>query len=113
MQILTGSTVFGYLQTMSNLIVATQLEAQNLSFFEPDYRAPLALANDAEQLADYLNSYMVYGTLTDEVRTRVINGISATSIQGLSGEERQNALRNRVETALMILIASPEFNSQR
>ena len=113
MQILTGSTVFGYLQTMSNLIVATQLEAQNLSFFEPDYRAPLALANDAEQLADYLNSYMVYGTLTDEVRTRVINGINATSIQGLSGEERQNALRNRVETALMILIASPEFNSQR
>lgn len=111
MQMVTASTTYGYLQYMSNLI--TETDVRGLDFFKPDYTIPIGFANEASSLTDYLNEMMVYGTLTDEVYNRVISGIEATTIDGLTGDNLQEALRERVEIAMMIIIASPEYITQR
>ncbi len=111
MQIYTSSTAYGYLHYMSKLI--TGPSSVWLEFFNPDYSAPIALAGNAVALTDYLNDIMVYGDLTDEVYARIINGIEATSIENLEGDELQEALRERVEIAMMIIISAPEYITQR
>ena len=111
MQLMTASTTYGYLHYMSELI--TGPHSAWLNFFTPDYSIAIGFADDAAALANYLNEILVYGSLTDEVYERVIAGIEATSITGLSDENLRDALQERVEIALMIIIASPEYITQR
>lgn len=111
MQIVTSSTTYGYLQYMSQLITGPNDKYH--AIFTPDYSAGMALATNANLLADYLNEIMVYGTLTGEVYNRVINAIGTVSIAGLNGDALQEALRDRIEIAMMIIIAAPEYTTQR
>ena len=107
MQIATPSTMTEYLKMMAELITGP-----TYSFFDLDLSAPIALAEQSDDLIDYLDELLVYGTMTSEVRQRIQSGLLAIPVEGLDGDDLSEALEMRVQLALLILTASPEYISQ-
>ncbi|HRK31673.1 MAG TPA: DUF1800 domain-containing protein, partial [Tepidisphaeraceae bacterium] len=69
-----------------------------------DFSVEQALAGNASALVDRLNLLLMYGQMSSEMRTRVINHVNSLSAG--------NPLE-RVRAAVHLIVASSEFNAQR
>jgi hypothetical protein len=69
-----------------------------------DYTTLQALALDPPKLADHVNMLFMSGSMSAGLRDTIVRAVTAMPT---------NNTRNRVETALMIMSASPEFVIQK
>ncbi|WP_296356738.1 DUF1800 family protein, partial [Ramlibacter sp.] len=101
-QITTESSVAGYVNFMQNAI-----NGAAVGEVRADYTALLALAADAQALLDEINLVLAAGQLHANVLTVLkpaLDTIAATTDAGK---------RNRVNAALLLVLASPEYIAQK
>ena len=78
--------------------------------FVARYETELALADDAQALVDHLDLLLTASTLTEPTRDLIIEHIQA-AIDNDDGEAED--LRDRVQEAVLLVMASPEYLVQR
>ena len=83
-----------------------------------DWSAELALAAQPSDLFDLMNQRLLYSTGTRDLRAQIVDAVSKISIPALNaGGTNQPAIdaakRNRVNAALLLTLASPEFLVQK
>jgi uncharacterized protein (DUF1800 family) len=124
LQIASETTAAGYVNTMRDNISAgvglnnTTVNgvALNRRDLQYDYTAELALATDAVALVDRVTSRLTYGTAGAALKTEMTGAVNSIAIPASTGSNQaaiDTAKRNRVNTALLLTVASPEFVVQK
>ncbi|MBL0125142.1 MAG: DUF1800 domain-containing protein [Betaproteobacteria bacterium] len=112
MQITNETSMAGYLNYMRGVVnagIGTR-GTNNALDIQADYSAELALANNPDLLVDRVNLLLVGGNLSSATRTLIRNGIASVNI----GTANPNAdLRNRVNLAIFMTMATPEYLFQQ
>ncbi len=90
--------------------------ARNRRDLQPDFGAELAAATDAAALVDRVAGKLLYGTLPSTLRADIVDAVGRITIPAPTGSGGatavDNAKRNRVNAALLLVVASPEFQVQ-
>ena len=100
-QITNESSVAGYLNYMLTAIGSGHNDIR------PNYSAELALAGDAAALVDRLNRLLCAGQLSEPTRSLI-----TTTIAAMAGSSTADKTQ-RVQAAVMLVMASPDYLVQR
>ncbi len=89
----------------------------NRNDLQPDFSAELALAGDATALTAHVVDKLVVGQATTALKAEIADAVGRINLPALnsSASNRQqvdSARRNRVNAALLLTLASPEFAVQ-
>jgi uncharacterized protein (DUF1800 family) len=111
MQIINETSVAGYVNYMRDSIsggvgfsAGYGVDRRDL---RAEYAAELALANDVPALVDRVTSRLTYGAIGAARRTEIINAVNTITLP-TSGSQ-STARRQRVNAAILLTVASPEF----
>jgi uncharacterized protein (DUF1800 family) len=111
LQIINETSVAGYVNYMRDSISGgvgfSAGYGLNRRDLQGDYTAELALANDVPALVDRVTSRLTYGAIGAARRTEIINAVNSISLTGSSSQA--TARRQRVNAAILLTVASPEF----
>ncbi len=126
LQIASETTAAGYVNTMRDNIsggvgltnATVNGVALNRRDLQPDYSAELALATDATALVDRVTSKLTYGTASAALKTEIVGAVNSIVIPALNAAGSNQAAidsakRSRVNTALLLTVAAPEFVVQK
>jgi uncharacterized protein (DUF1800 family) len=105
-QIVTESSVGGYLNFMTGVIV-NGLSSGDIT---APYVAELALVTDAAALVQRVNLLMAAGQLSAATQTLIVNALNATPATAASTAAVK---RNRVAAAVLMVMASAEYLIQK
>jgi uncharacterized protein (DUF1800 family) len=97
LQLTNESTVAGYLNFMQSLV------AGSISDIVPDYSTLLALADSPAALVTEINTVMAACQLSATTQTLIVSAINAMS------RANDAAMRQRVNAAMLLVMAAPEF----
>jgi uncharacterized protein (DUF1800 family) len=91
---------------------------RNRRDLQADYSADLALAGDAAALVDRVLSKLTYGNTSTALRTEIVNAVGGITIPALTSNGSNQATvdaakRSRVNAALLLVLASPEYQVQQ
>lgn len=105
-------TVAGYLNTMQGAIgngIGTGNDIQS------QYAAEVAVAGDANALADRMNRLLLYGQMSTTLHQKLVDAINGVSVPGGSATQAQinAALFNRAKIAVFLTMASNEYLAER
>ena len=100
-QITNESSVAGYLNSMLTLIEGGHKDIR------PNFAAELALAGDAAALVDRLNLLLCAGQLGEAARSLI-----TSTVAGMPGGSTSDRTK-RVQAAVMLVMASPDYLVQR
>jgi uncharacterized protein (DUF1800 family) len=114
LQIFNETSVAGYINFMRDSISAgvgfpagSGLTRRDL---QADYSAELALASDAAALVDRVTTRLTYGAIGSQRRSEIITAVSSIAIPGSGSQTQINeAKRKRVNAAILLTVAAPEF----
>jgi uncharacterized protein (DUF1800 family) len=114
LQIVNETSVAGYVNFMRDSIsngvgfpAGSGLTRRDL---QGDYTAELALATDVPALVDRVTTRLAYGAVGAARRTEIINAVSSIAIPGSGSQTQINAAkRQRVNAAILLTVAAPEF----
>jgi uncharacterized protein (DUF1800 family) len=77
---------------------------------QSDYAAELELASDVPMLVDRVTMRLTYGAASPALRTEIANAVSSITIPtGVRQQSIDDAKRTRVNAAILLTMASPEF----
>ena len=79
---------------------------------QADWSAELALAAEPAALVDHVAARLLYTALPAALRDEIVGAVGSIALSG-SASAIETARRNRVNTALLLVLASPEFQVQR
>ena len=103
-------TVAGYINTMSSTIdlgIGTSRDVRSA------YTAEVAIADNASTLINRIDTLLLYGQMSASLRSTITTAVNAIAIP-TSGQAAIDAARlNRVKTAILFVMASPEYLAQR
>ena len=85
---------------------------------QADFAAELALAEQPEALLDELNGKLLAGQMPAELKAEIVAAVQAISVPALNAKgtnqaQVDNARRARVNAAILLSVASPEFQVQK
>jgi uncharacterized protein (DUF1800 family) len=111
-------TVAGYLNTIQTTIdqgIGSTPPGGSGRDVRTAYAAELAVADDPAALVSRMNTLLLADQMSAGLRTRVTDAVTAIAIPGGTATQTQiDAARlNRVKTAALFVMASPEFLIQR
>jgi uncharacterized protein (DUF1800 family) len=107
-QIVGETSVVGYTNYMQGVIVnGAGVAVGGVRDVRPDYAAELAVADNADALIDRVDRCLMYGTMPTAMRGDIRNAINAISAATAAGRA------NRVYTAILLTMASPEYLVQK
>ncbi len=115
LQIVNETSVAGYVNFMRDSISAgvgfPAGDGLNRRDLQGDYSAELALADNVPALVDRVTTRLTYGAVGAARRTDIISAVSSIAIPGGSSSQTQinAAKRQRVNTAILLTVAAPEF----
>jgi uncharacterized protein (DUF1800 family) len=109
MEMTDVSTVVGYINYMENAIGANQQGGPDLF---SNYSAEMALASNPDALLDRLNLLLMAGEMSSTLRGEILGAVSAIDIPSGDPNAVNAALAARVETAIYLTMASPDFAAQ-
>ncbi|MCC6247530.1 MAG: DUF1800 domain-containing protein [Rubrivivax sp.] len=118
LQIASETTAAGYVNYMRDNIASGVGSSNGAPFNRRDlqgnYTAELAIAADAAALAERVTSRLTYGTADAALKSEIAGAVGSITIPALNaGGTNQAAIdtakRNRVNAALLLTVASPEF----
>jgi uncharacterized protein (DUF1800 family) len=115
LQIFNETSVAGYVNFMRDNISAgvgfpanDGLKRRDL---QSDYSAEMALAHDAQKLVESVTTRLTYGALGSARRTDIIDAVNLIAIPGSGSSPAvvNAAKRQRVNVAVLLTVAAPEF----
>jgi hypothetical protein len=116
LQLASETSAAGYVNTMRDNISAGVGQNNGAPFnrrdIRPDFTAELALAGDPAALVDRVTSRLTYGAAGAALKTEIVNAVGAIAIPAANGSNQaqiDTARRNRVNAAILLTVASPEF----
>lgn len=109
-QMTNVTTVVGYLNYMQDAIGAG---AQNGPDVFASYDAELGLASTPTALVDRINLLLMAGQMNSTLEGEIVNAVSAIAIPTGDQNAINAALASRVQTAVYLTIASPDFTAQQ
>jgi uncharacterized protein (DUF1800 family) len=105
-QLIGETAVAGYTNFMQS-VIASGVGTGSPRDVRADYTSELAVAADADALLDRVNRCLMYGTMSTTLRQDIRTAINAIPMTAA------NAAGNRVQTAILLTMASPEYLVQR
>jgi uncharacterized protein (DUF1800 family) len=78
-----------------------------------DYAAEIALAERPDELVNRLNLLLMSGQMSTLLRDDIREGINSIAIPSGNAQAIADAKRNRVQLALLLIMASPEYLIQK
>lgn len=118
LQIASETTAAGYVNYMrDNVSAGTGITAGapfNRRDIQPNFSAELALATDPAALVERVTTRLTYGAAGATLKAEIVAAVGSIAIPVLNtGGTNQAAIdtakRNRVNTAILLTLASPEF----
>jgi hypothetical protein len=115
LQIVNETSVVGYVNFMRDSIslgVGRNVgNGQGGRDLVSDYVEELKLATDVPALVDRVTTRLTYGSIGAARRTEIINAVSSIVIPGGSSSQSRinEAKRQRVNAAILLTVAAPEF----
>ncbi|MBB5746998.1 DUF1800 domain-containing protein [Brevundimonas variabilis] len=111
-QIVDEVSVAGYANTMVGAIgngIGTGTDVRST------YAQEVAIAHDANALADRMNAILLYGQMSGRLRQRIIESVNSVPIPGGTASAAQitTARLNRTRIAIYLTMISPEYLVQR
>ena len=112
-QIVDEVTVAGYANTMQTAIgngIGTASDVRSA------YTREVAIASDANALADRMNRMLLYGQMSSTLRARIVESVNSVAIPAATGTNQaaiDTALLNRSRLAVYMTMVSPEYLVQR
>ena len=126
MQLLNETSVSGWVNFMRDNLTSgvgafngtVNAVVLNRRDLQRDWQLEMGLAAQPEALADRVLQKLLYGQASTALRTELINNINSVVVPPLnatgSNQAAVNAaLRNRVNAALLLTLAAPEFLAQK
>lgn len=129
LQIVNAASTPGFMNFMTEMTTRTAANAEDEEYvlefeeagypydselarrsFVPDYSKELALAMDPEALVESLNQEMAYGTLSDETLQGVVSAVERVA---MDNADDTDGARLRVQYAILMVLASPDYTVQR
>ncbi len=80
---------------------------------QPDYRAEFAVADRPEVLVERMNMKLMYGTMPPELKALIVAAVASVPIQTHSPAAIEVGKKVRVSAAVLLTMASPEFQVQK
>ena len=109
MQMTNVSTVVGYINYLQDAIGG---DASNGPDLFASYGTEIALASTPDKLVDRLNLLLMAGEMSGTLQSQISAAISGIPIPTGDQSAIQAALRSRVQTAIYLVMASPDFSAQ-
>lgn len=115
LQIVNETSVAGYVNFMrdsiSHGVGFPAGSGMNRRDLQGDYSAELALAADVPALVDRVTSRLTYGAIGAARRTEIVNAVASIALPGSSSPKAEidEAKRRRVNAAILLTVAAPEF----
>jgi len=109
MQMTNVSTVVGYLNYMQNAIGSNATAGADLF---SSYDTELSLASTPTALLDRINLLLMAGEMDSTLYSQILGAINAIDIPSGDQNAINQALTNRVQTAIYLTMASPAFSAQ-
>lgn len=109
MQMTNVSTVVGYVNFMQDAIGSN---ATNGADVYSTYAAETRIAINPELLADRINLLLMAGQMSTTLRNRIVDAINSIYVPASPQSVIDSQLMNRVQTAIYLTMASPEFSAQ-
>jgi uncharacterized protein (DUF1800 family) len=109
-QMTNVTTVVGFLNYMQGAIGA---DAKNGPDVFASYDAELGLASTPTALVDRLNLLLMAGQMSSTLESEIVNAVSAIDIPAGDQNAINAALAARVQTAVYLTMASPDFTAQQ
>jgi uncharacterized protein (DUF1800 family) len=110
LQLASETTAAGYVNYMRDNISAgvgiNPGAPLNRRDIQPDFSAELALAGDAAALVDRVTSRLTYGAAGPALKAEIVGAVNAITLPATNAEA---ARRNRVNAAVLLTLAAPEF----
>lgn len=111
LQIVDEVTTAGYVNTI-NAAITNGIGSGN--DVRATYAAELAIADTPDLLASRLNRLLLSGQMSATLRSRVVEAVTSIAIPATGTQAQIDTARlNRVRTAVLLVMASPEFIVQR
>ena len=108
-QMTNVTTVVGYLNYMQGAIGA---DSQNGPDVFSAYDAELGLAQTPTALVDRINLLLMAGQMSSTLESEIVNAVSAIAIPTGDQNAINAALAARVQTAIYLTMASPDYTAQ-
>lgn len=120
LQIAHETSAAGYTNYMRDAVSlgvgSTNAAFNNRRDVQPNYSAEIALADQPAALVDRIAGKLTYGTAPAALKTEIADAIAKITIPAATGSNQaaiDTAKRNRVNAALLLVLASPEFQVQK
>jgi uncharacterized protein (DUF1800 family) len=110
-QIVDEVSTAGYINTINSAITNGIGTGNDV---RAAYTAELAIADGADALVERLNRVLLAGQISTTLRARVLEAVNSIAIPATGAQAQIDAARlNRVRTAILLIVASPDYLVQR
>ena len=119
MQLVHETTAAGYVNFMRDNVgsgVGAFNAGLNRREMQGDFTAELALADRPTELVALANRKLMYGSMPAALASEIEGAVTSITIPATTGSNQaaiDSAKRNRVNTALLLTLVSPEFQVQK
>lgn len=103
------STVVGYINYMQDAIGSN---AQNGPDLFSSYAAEMTLAQRPDELIDRINLLLMAGEMSPALRGQLLDAITSIPLPSGTSDATFAAEANRVQTAIYLTMASPDYSAQ-
>ena len=111
MQMTNVSTVVGYINYMQNAIGASATGGSDVF---SSYATEMSLAATPDQLLDRINLLLMSGQMSNALYNQILSAVTSIPIPSGGDQNAINAaLLSRVQTAIYLTVASPDFAAQQ
>ena len=110
MQMTNVSTVVGYINYMQDAIGSGATSGPDLF---ASYATEMNLANTPDQLLDRINLLLMAGQMSSTMYNQILTAIEAIPVPTGDQNAINAALLNRVQAAIYLTVASPDFAAQQ
>lgn len=110
MQITGETSVVGYLNFMRDAIPNGIGSSRDI---KADYNVELTLADTPERLVDRVNLLLMANQMSAGLRSQILTAINSVAISTTNATAAATARKNRVNLAIFLAMASPEYLVQK
>lgn len=117
-QIVDEVSTVGYINTLQTTIdrgIGGTPPGGSGADVQSAYANEVAIANDANALADRMNLLLLYGQMSAGLRARIVESVTGIAVPGGTATQAQitAAQTNRAKLAIFMTMVSPEYLAQR
>ena len=109
LQIVNEGASLGFVNFISHYIMRRADDPDNFPGFRPDFTAEINLAEDVPALVEHLNVKMTAGQLSEIAKADIIDVVSTLNVEG---DDADVDRRKRVQTAILMVVASGAYAAQ-